>query len=165
VAVDSATHTAGLTRAGAGIDLGSIGKGYAVDRAADTLRTHGIQHALVDAGGNIYAMGDAAAHAAGWPVAVRNPLKPGAYFETIVLKDMAVATSGNYEQSVVLDGRRVGHHFDMRNGRPSDGRLSTTIVAKSAVLADALSTPHFVLGPQAPESLTRLAHHIIHHDA
>lgn len=165
VVVDSVARTAGLTRAGAAIDLGSIGKGYAVDRAVDTLRAHGIQHALVDAGGNIYAMGDAASHETGWSVAIRNPLKSGAYFETIVLKDMAVATSGNYEQSMVLDGRRVGHHFDMRNGSPADGRLSTTIVAKSAVLADALSTPNFILGPDAPESLTRLAQKIYHHGA
>lgn len=165
VTTDSVAHTVGLTRAGAAIDLGSIGKGYAVDRAADTLRAHGIRHALVDAGGNLFAMGDAAANETGWSVAIRNPEQPDAYFETIVLKDSAVATSGNYEQSVVLDGRRVGHLFDVRNGHPADGRLSTTVVAKSAVLSDALSTTHYILGSRAPESLTRLAQEIIHHGA
>lgn len=162
---DSVAHTAGLTRAGAGIDLGSIGKGYAVDRAADTLRAHGIRNALIDAGGNIYAMGDATPTDTGWSVAIRNPMKSDAYFETIVLKDSAVATSGNYEQSIILDGRKVGHLFDLRNGHPADGRLSTTVVAKSAALSDALSTTHFILGPQAPESLTRLAQKIYHHGA
>lgn len=165
VTVDSVAHTAGLARAGAGIDLGSIGKGYAVDRAADTLRAHGIRNALIDAGGNIYAMGDASPTETGWSVAIRNPVKPDAFFETIVLKDAAVATSGNYEQSTVLDGRKMGHLFDLRNGHPADGKLSTTVVAKSAALSDALSTTHYVMGPQASESLTRLAHKIYHHVA
>lgn len=165
ITVDSVAHTVGLTRAGAGIDLGSIGKGFAVDRAVDTLRAHGIRNALIDAGGNLYAMGDASSYETGWSVAIRNPMKPDTYFETIVLKDSAVATSGNYEQSTVLDGRKVGHLFDLRNGQPADGRLSTTVVAKSAVLSDALSTAHYILGPQAPESLTRLAQKIVHHGA
>ncbi len=163
ISLNPETYELGITRAGTGIDLGSIGKGFAVDRAVKTLRAHGIENALVDAGGNIYAMGNAASHEAGWSVAIRNPMTPGTYFETLTLKDMAVATSGNYEQSVVLDGRRVGHHFDMRDGRPADGRLSTTIVAKTAVVADALSTPNFILGPQAPHSLTQLAQKIVHH--
>lgn len=165
IVADSITHHVGLSRAGAAIDLGSIGKGYAVDRATDTLRAHGIRNALIDAGGNIYAMGDATAGEVGWSVAVRNPQKPDAYFETIVLKDSAVATSGNYEQSTVLDGRKVGHLFDTRNGHPADGRLSTTIIAKSAALSDALSTAHYVMGLEAPESLTRLAQKIYHHGA
>lgn len=164
VSLNSETNELGITHAGSGIDLGSIGKGFAVDRAVDTLRAHGIKNALVDAGGNIYAMGDAAEHETGWSVAIRNPMNVGAYFETLTLKDMAVATSGNYEQAVVLDGRRVGHHLDMRDGRPADARLSTTIVATTAVLADALSTPNFVLGVQAPEALTRLAQKIVHHN-
>ncbi len=165
VAVDSVTHTVGLTRVGAGIDLGSIGKGYAVDCAADTLRAHDIRHASIDAGGNIYAMGDASGQEAGWRAAIRNPVKPNAYFETIILKDEAVATSGNYEQSIVLDGRKVGHLFDLRNGHPANGRLSTTVVARSAALSDALSTTLYVLGDKAPELLTRLAQKIYHHDA
>lgn len=163
VVVDGLRHEVGLQRAGGGIDLGSIGKGFAVDRAADTLRAHGIRNALVDAGGNIYAMGSSSETDAGWSVAIRNPERPDAYFETITLHDEAVATSGNYEQSIVLDGRRVGHLFDLRSGRPADGRLSTSVVAKSAALSDALSTTLFVMGTEAPESLTRLAHHVIHH--
>jgi thiamine biosynthesis lipoprotein len=163
VTIDAARHDVGLHRSGGGIDLGSIGKGYAVDLAADSLRAHGIRNALIDAGGNILAMGAASETESGWSVAIRNPSHPDAYFETITLHDEGVATSGNYEQSVVLDGRRIGHLFDLRTGRPSDGRLSTSVVAKSAALSDALSTTLFVLGPSAPESLTRLARHVYHH--
>lgn len=163
VAVDGVRNEVGLQRAGGGIDLGSIGKGYAVDRAADTLRAHGICNALIDAGGNIFALGSASETETGWSIAIRNPLRPDAYFETVTLHDEGVATSGNYEQSVVLDGRRVGHLFDLRNGRPAEGRLSTSVVAKSAALSDALSTTLFVWGPSAPESLTRLARNVVHH--
>lgn len=163
VVVDGVRHEVGLQHAGSGIDLGSIGKGFAVDRAADTLRTHGIRNALIDAGGNIVAMGSSSETNSGWSVAIRNPVYPDAYFETITLHDEAVATSGNYEQSIVLDGRRVGHLFDLRNGRPADGRLSTSVVARSAALSDALSTTLFVMGVEAPESLTHLARQVIHH--
>lgn len=162
VAVDAVRNEVGFQRAGGGIDLGSIGKGFAVDRAADTLRAHGIRDALIDAGGNIVAMGSASDSEVGWSVAIRNPVT-GGYFETLTLHDEGVATSGNYEQSIILDGRRVGHLFDLRNGHPSDGHLSTTVVAKSAALSDALSTTLFVLGSDAPDSLTRLARTVYHH--
>ena len=107
ITLDEKSNRMGLAHAKAGIDLGSIGKGYAVDRAGDVLKSFGIKNALIDAGGNVLAMG--APHgdknpAKGWRVAIRNPQTKNkdAYFEMLTLKDEAVATSGNYEQSLWL---------------------------------------------------------------
>ncbi|MBI4238406.1 MAG: FAD:protein FMN transferase [Deltaproteobacteria bacterium] len=153
--IDGSRREVGLAREGAGIDLGSIGKGYAVDRAVTALRAAGVEHGLVDAGGNVYALGvpqDAASEAAdGWRVAIRNPFgtEAASCFERLSLRDAGVATSGNYEQSVVLDGRRIGHLFDATRAAPVDAYLSTTVVAATATMADALSTTTYLLG-EAP---------------
>lgn len=169
VRFDEKSNRVGLTRTKAGIDLGSIGKGYAVDLAGDVLKSFGIKNALIDAGGNILGLGapygdEDPAH--GWRVAIRNPnggdKKP--YFEKVTLRDAAVATSGNYEQVVWLDGRRVGHLLNAKNGRPSELRIaSATAVAKNAALADALSTSTFLMGPEAQGRFKGLATAIYYH--
>ena len=152
ISLDTKKNRAGLLRPGMGVDLGSIGKGYAVDRAGDALRKAGIQNALVDAGGNILAIG--APHGntdtkEGWQVAIRNPFGGAAqpYFETLTLRDQAVATSGNYEQSICLDGNSVGHLLNAITGKPENPGISATVVADNATIADALSTSVFLLEP------------------
>ncbi|MBI5299860.1 MAG: FAD:protein FMN transferase [Deltaproteobacteria bacterium] len=168
ITLDEKSNRVGLARAKAGIDLGSIGKGYAVDRAGDVLKSFGIKNALIDAGGNVLAMG--APHgdknsAKGWHVAIRNPevQNKEAYFEMLTLKDEAVATSGNYEQSLWLDGQRVGHLFDAKKGKPSDPLLSATAVAKNATLADGLSTSVFLLGKAGASRFKEIAKDIYYH--
>ncbi|OGQ05860.1 MAG: hypothetical protein A3F82_06010 [Deltaproteobacteria bacterium RIFCSPLOWO2_12_FULL_44_12] len=158
VQIDAMKAQVGLTKVGAGIDLGSIGKGYAIDRAGDALRAAGIEEALIDAGGNVLAIGS-------WEVAILNPYggPKNPYFETFTLKDAAVATSGNYEQGVWLDGRRVGHLFDAKKGHPSDPGISATVVARNATLADTLSTSCFLLGPKAEARFKKLASAIYYH--
>ena len=146
VAIDRAAGTLGLARAGAALDLGSIGKGWAVDRAVDALRAAGILDGMVDAGGNVYAMGTPEPGAAGWSIGVWHPVTRRVD-RVFVLRDRAVATSGNYEQFRILAGRRVGHLFDARRGRPADGHLSATVVADDGVHADLMSTVSFLLGP------------------
>lgn len=147
IEVDPARLQVGITKEGAAIDLGSIGKGFAADRAAAALRRHGVTRALIDIGGNLLALGTPE-DADGWNVAIRNPQSSGDddFLQTVTLKDQAIATSGNYEQSVILDERRVGHLFDMRSGHPSNELLSATVVARNATFADALSTSAYLLG-------------------
>jgi len=173
ITLDEKSNRMGLAHAKAGIDLGSIGKGYAVDRAGDVLKSFGIKNALIDAGGNVLAMG--APHfdsnpadgypAKGWRVAVRNPQAENkdAYFEMLTLKDEAVATSGNYEQSLWLDGLRIGHLFDAKKGKPSDPLLSATAVAKNATLADGLSTSTFLFGKNDASRFEGIAKSIYYH--
>jgi thiamine biosynthesis lipoprotein len=145
VALDRAAGTLGLTRRGAGLDLGSIGKGWAVDRAAEALRAEGITAGLVDVGRNVYGLGIPDERASGWPVGVVHPAT-GAIDHVFVLRDQAVATSGDAEQHHLQGGVRVGHLLDARRGRPADGPLSATVLARSGTDADGISTVAFLLG-------------------
>ncbi|HET9251425.1 MAG TPA: FAD:protein FMN transferase [Candidatus Eisenbacteria bacterium] len=146
VVIDRAAGTIGIARSGVAIDLGSIGKGYALDRAIDAIREHGVRSALVDVGGNVYGLGSPSGHPEGWTVGVLHPVT-GRVDRTFTLRDRAVATSGNAEQSRVLGGRRVGHLLDARRGRPADGPLSVSVEAENGTDSDRLSTTAFLLGP------------------
>jgi thiamine biosynthesis lipoprotein len=148
VVVDRAAGTLALTRRGAGLDLGSIGKGWAVDRAVAALRAEGITSGLVDVGRNIYALGTPGGRATGWPVGVLDPAT-GAVARVFTLRDQAVATSGNAEQQHRLGGVTVGHLLDARRGRPAEGPRSVTVLAASGTDADGLSTVAFLLGADA----------------
>lgn len=146
VSVDDGAGTLALMRSGTGLDLGSIGKGWAVDRAVDAIRAHGIRSALVDLGGNVYGLGTPEDGGAGWTVGVFHPVT-GALDHTFVLRDAAVATSGNSEQTRRLGPLTVGHLFDARHGVPANGHLSASVMAKSGVESDVMSTTAYVLGP------------------
>ena len=146
VVVDRARGTLGLTAAGAGLDLGSIGKGWAVDRAVESLRAHGITSGLVDAGGKVYGLGVPEVGAEGWSVGLRHPVS-GALERVFVLRDSAVGTSGNSERYREIQGVRVGHLFDARRGRPANDHLAASVQSPTCLEADALCTVAFLLGP------------------
>lgn len=146
VADDPVTGTLGLERAGAGLDLGSIGKGWALDRAVASLRASGVESALVDLGGNVYGLGTPDAHSDAWSVGVLHP-RTNAVDAVFKLRDSAVATSANNERFRVLGGVRVGHLFDARTGLPSDGRLAASVQASTGLESDVLSTVAFLSGP------------------
>ncbi len=131
------------------IDLGGIAKGYAVDVAAESLKAHGVQHALVDLTGNMAAIGHPP-NAPAWRIGIRDPHDRIRFFARIPLSDGdAISTSGQYEQFVPSNGRKFGHILDPRTGRPVEGLLSVTVVARSALACDSWDTPLFVLGTEA----------------
>ncbi len=134
----------GLERTGAGLDFGAIAKGYAVDRAVRILRGFGVRNAIVEAGGDLYAMGKPE-DAAGWRIGVKHPTSPGicAVFE---LADAAVATSGNYENKSIKGTRAPRDTFNPRTGEPVDTFLSVTARAATCMEADAASTVLFCGG-------------------
>lgn len=142
--LDAGDTTIALTE-GAGIDLAGIGKGYAVDRCVWILKKHGATSALVDLGGNMFAMGKPPDREA-WSIGIRDPRDPSGVIGKLLISDEAVATSGNYENFVVIEGKRYGHIVDPRTGRTVDHVLSVTVIAPSATESDALSTGLFVLG-------------------
>lgn len=127
-----------------GITLGGIAKGYAIDRAIEVLKEHHIEHALVNAGGDIRAMGSRSGDEP-WNVALRNPKNRTEYITVLNLRDMSVATSGNYER-YFSEEARASHIVDPKTGYATDELLSVTIIAESAIDADALATAVFVLG-------------------
>ncbi|MFC1546365.1 FAD:protein FMN transferase, partial [bacterium] len=125
------------------IDLGSIAKGYAVSEAVKVIKNAGIRSALIDAGGDIYALGRPGEKY--WKVGVRNPRGEG-IIGVLELADTAVVTSGDYERAFEKDGKRYHHIIDPDTGYPAQGLSSVTIVSPDPTLADAYATAVFVLG-------------------
>ena len=135
-----------LGKSGMAITLDGIAKGYIIDRAVETLRERGADQVLVNAGGDMASVGDGL-WGNGWRVAIQHPRDPGRHIGVLRIKGECVATSGDYLQSFTQD-RRFHHILDPRTGSPADGVSSVTIVAPTAMSADALSTAIFVLGPE-----------------
>lgn len=148
VVIDRVAGTIGLERRGAALDLGGIGKGWAVDCAVAALRAEGVESGLVDVGRNVYALGTPDESAEGWSVGVLHP-ETGAVDRVFTLRDAAVATAGNTENFVTLDGARVGHLFDANRGRPSNPHLSASAVARTGTDSDTGSNLAFLLGKPA----------------
>ena len=148
-----------LTDAGAAIDLGGIAKGYGVDLAVGALRAHGVHNALVNVGGDLYAMGTSEDDDA-WRIGIRSPVDPEALLAKISLRDEAVATSGDYERFFRHAGRRYHHLLDPRTAAPRATDLhSVSVKASTCMEADAAATAAFgmpaartrvVLGRMAP---------------
>ena len=144
-------HTAGtvfIARKGTSIHLGGIGKGYAVDRAADIFRSRGLRAFAVQSGGDIYVSGMKEGRP--WRLGIQDPRGPAnRSFAELDLSDGTFSTSGDYERAFVKNGRRYHHILDPDTGAPARGTRSVTIVTNRAVLADGLSTGVFILGPAA----------------
>jgi thiamine biosynthesis lipoprotein len=143
---------------GTEIDLAGIAKGYAVDRCMDVLEAGGARTALVNLGGNIKAIGKPPGKE-GWIVGLRDPYGGNSVVGSILICDQAVATSGNYENFIEIEGKRYGHIIDPRTGYPVSDVLSVTVLAQSALAADALSTGLFVLGPSQTEGINLTQKH------
>lgn len=136
-----------------GIDLGGIGKGYGVDRAVEALRSWGIENALVNVGGDLYALGGSE-DGDPWKVGVRSPDDPDALVTTLTMTDRAVATSGDYHQFFEHGGKRYHHLLDPTTGAPSQVRLrSVTVAAESCMDADAGATTAFIASVDAAQPM------------
>ena len=125
------------------LDLGAVAKGLAVDVAARVLAPFG--DFAVDAGGDLY-LGGHNADGAPWAVGIRHP-REDALIDTLHVSNLAVCTSGDYERRSATD-RRVHHIMDARTGESAADLASVTVVAPSAMVADALATAAFALGPR-----------------
>jgi FAD:protein FMN transferase len=146
VALDAETRTVRFLRPGVELNLGAIGKGYALDRVAHLLRARGVEHALVSAAGSsVRALGG---RPGDWSIDVASRQISRGPLGRLRLRDGALGTSGASVQFVEVDGKRYGHVIDPRTGWPSSGVLSATVVTDSAAAADALSTAFFVGGAE-----------------
>jgi thiamine biosynthesis lipoprotein len=149
----SADRTVHFTTPGVELDLGAIGKGYAVDRIVTVLREQGVTSALVDAGSStLYALG-APPGESGWKVRVPRSNDHSETLSTAVLRDASLSTSGCSEKSFQLKGHTYCHIMDPRTGSPVEGVLQTTVIAADGTTTDALSTSIFVMGPSEGEKL------------
>ena len=147
VEIDSQRGTVYLPKQGMALDLGGIAKGYAADELVAIAQEAGIQQALFDLGGNIYAFGTKA-DGTPWRVGVKDPAQPGGSPAlALAVQDRSVVTSGMYERFFEQEGIRYHHILNPATGYPVWNDIqSVTIVSKSSLLADALSTSVFVLG-------------------
>ena len=131
-----------FAREGMGITLDGIAKGYIVDRAVSLLESRGIKHALINAGGDIRALGDKG-RGRPWKIAIHNPAHKNRVMHTISLKGRAVATSGDYEN--YFDPAKKFHHIvDPETGLSPQKFASVSVLAPSLAVADALATAAFI---------------------
>jgi len=144
VRVDRAARTIRFLREGVRIDLGGIAKGYAVDRSIEHLRALGIQHAMVNAGGDTRLLGDRRGKP--WIVGIRDPRNDGRVVTRLPLADEALSTSGDYERYFEEDGVRYHHILVPGTGRSAREVRSATVLGADAITTDGLSTTVFVLG-------------------
>jgi thiamine biosynthesis lipoprotein len=128
------------------LDLGAIAKGYAVDRAIEILRQGGAIGGMVNLGGNIRTFGRPIGDKRDWRIGLRDPTDPNHIQLTLRLDDWAVATSGDYERFVFVEGQKVSHILDPATRHGATGLSSVTILARTGLEADALSTTVTVMG-------------------
>jgi thiamine biosynthesis lipoprotein len=128
------------------IDLGGIAKGSIVDETASLLKKLGINNALVDAGGDMHCIG-AGPSGRGWEIGILNPSGKSGIMEIMILKDKAVATSGDYQKFFTVNGKRFSHIINPFTGYPiRHGPVSVTVVAEDCKTADAFATAFTVMG-------------------
>ena len=146
LALDAAHGTVAYRSRDTAVDVGGIGKGYALDRARDRLRGLGVESAWLDLGGQIATLGRPP-DAARWRIGIRDPRRAGAMLGVVEIGEASVSTSGDEMQFALADGRRWSHVIDPRTGVPVTDMASATVVGASATMVDALSTAAVVLGP------------------
>ena len=138
-------QTVFLKNKGMRIGFGGIGKGYAAECAKKILKQNGIESGIVNAAGDLTAWGYQE-NGEAWTIGIANPNKKESVFSTFNITNTSVATSGNYEKFVLIDGKKYSHTIDPKTGYPISGIKSVTIIAENAEIADALATPVTVMG-------------------
>jgi thiamine biosynthesis lipoprotein len=145
IIIDEDNSTIFLRETGMRIGFGGIGKGYAAEKAKTVLQNLGINSGIVNAAGDLSAWGFQP-NGDPWTIGIADPDFSRHPFSSLNITNMAIATSGNYEKYVVIDGKKYSHTIDPKTGLPVSGIKSVTIIAPNAELADALATPVMVMG-------------------
>ncbi len=130
---------------GVKIDLGGIAKGYAISEAVKVLKTQGVSSALIDAGGDVYAIGRKSRRL--WKVGIRNPRQDN-LLGYVEVEDLAVIGSGDYERFFIQDGRRYHHIFNPKTGYPTQGTSGVTLIYTDPVLGQVWTKIPFIMGPK-----------------
>ncbi|MDB5022723.1 MAG: FAD:protein transferase [Mucilaginibacter sp.] len=148
IMLDEEKCTVFLREEGMRIGFGGIGKGYAAERAKQVMKDQGVNSGVVNASGDISAWG-IQPNGKKWTVGIANPDFSDDIFSHMTITDMAVATSGNYEKFIVVNGRKYSHTINPRTGLPVRGIKSVTIITTNAEVADAMATPVMIMGIHA----------------
>jgi thiamine biosynthesis lipoprotein len=145
IILDEKNCTVFLKEKGMRIGFGGIGKGYAAERAKIILQQKGVKSGIVNAAGDLTAWG-LQPNGEEWTIGIADPDTTRHPFSYFSITDMAVATSGNYEKFVMIDGKKYSHTIDPKTGLPVTGIKSVTIISPNAEIADAMATPVMIMG-------------------
>lgn len=148
IMLDKDNTTVFLKDKGMRIGFGGIGKGYAAEMAKNTMQQLGITSGIVNASGDLTTWG-VQPNGEEWTIGIANPNILGEVFSFLKISGLAVATSGNYEKFIVIDGKKYSHTIDPRTGLPVTGIKSVTVITKNAEIADAMATPVTIMGVKA----------------
>jgi thiamine biosynthesis lipoprotein len=145
VILDDLKGTVFLKSKGMRIGFGGIGKGYAAERAKHILLQKGIKSGIVNAAGDLTAWGSQPDGKA-WTIGIADPNSAHHPYSYLEITNMAIATSGNYEKFVTINGKKYSHTIDPKTGLPVHGIKSVTIISPNAEIADAMATPVMIMG-------------------
>lgn len=159
IILDEPAQTVFLKEAGMRIGFGGIGKGYAAEMTRRFLKARGVESGVVNAAGDLTVWGNQP-NGQPWTIGIAHPDAKDWPFSSLTISDMAVATSGNYEKYVYINGKKYSHTIDPHSGYPVHGIKSVTIICPNAELADAMATPVMVMGIEAGLYLINQMQHI-----
>ena len=148
IVLDEKNHTVYLKEKGMRIGFGGIGKGYAAERAKIILQENGVKSGIVNAAGDLTTWGYQP-DGKPWTIGIAAPDNARHAFSQLDITNMSVATSGNYEKFVMINGKKYSHTIDPKTGYPVTGIKSVTIISPNAELADAMATPVMIMGTKA----------------
>lgn len=159
VIVDEKESSVLLLNKGMRIGFGGIGKGYAAMKAKEIMKIQGIENGVVNAAGDLTVWG-CRLNGNPWNIGIALPEIKYNYFSTLTMNEGSIATSGDYEKFVIIDGKRYSHTIDPRTGQPVQGIKSVSIICPSAELADALTTPVMVMGIEVGLNMINQMHSV-----
>ncbi len=159
IILDEHNCTVFLKEKGMRIGFGGIGKGYAAEMARALLKKEGVNSGIVNASGDLTTWG-LQANGQPWTIGIANPNDARLPFSSMNVTDMAVATSGNYEKFVIINGKKYSHTINPKTGLPVTGIKSVTIISPNAELADAMATPVTIMGIKAGIDLVNQVHQL-----
>ncbi len=142
IAINQKEKSIGLLNVNSSIDLGGIAVGFCVDRMVEILKSEGVESALINHSGDLFAIG-APPESDGWNIGIPSPTDQSEFITTLTLNNQSVSTSGSYEKYIEVDHKRFGHILDRFTGKPASENLSVSVIADSSLTSDALSTTFF----------------------
>jgi len=148
IILDPQNTTVFLKEKGMRIGFGGIGKGYAAEMARKILIRNNVKSGIINASGDLTTWG-LQPNGKQWTIGISNPDNPASAFSYLEISGKAVATSGNYEKYVMIDGKKYSHTIDPKTGMPITGIKSVTVISGNAEFADAMATPIAIMGIKA----------------
>jgi len=148
IVLDGENCTVYLREKGMRIGFGGIGKGYAAEKAKTVMQQMGCGSGIVNASGDLATWGNQP-NGKPWTIGIVNPNSTTAIFSYMCVSNLAVATSGNYEKFIIVDGKKYSHTINPKTGLPVSGIKSVTIITANAEIADAMATPVTIMGIKA----------------